>query len=62
MIFSLCLGIIGYLPVFFIGSTKSRKSALGVWEYEPPIQYDILPSRHENCIKSIVGRNVRKYE
>jgi hypothetical protein len=58
MIVSLCLGIIVCLPIILVGITKSRKSALEMWNYNPLISYSIIPSRHEKCIKSMIENYV----
>lgn len=56
MIFELSAVVIVYLPILFVGILKSRKSAEEMWKYMKPIPYTTIPSRHENCIKSIAER------
>lgn len=61
MIFELCLGIIVCLPSIFVGVAKTRKAAVGKWEYICLDPYPIFPSRHEICIKPMrIIRGQRK--
>jgi hypothetical protein len=53
MLIKICLGIVIFLPVFFVGISKTRKSALEMWSYDCLIPYSIVPSEHEVCIKPI---------
>lgn len=48
MVVELCLAIIVFIPVIFIGVAKPRKAAEEYWNYMCPISYSIIPSRHDN--------------
>lgn len=54
MIVEICQAIIICIPIIFIGITKSEKTAKRLWKYTPPIQYTIIPSRHEKPGKLIM--------
>lgn len=47
MIVELSPAVVVFVPIAFIGVAKSRKSAVELWRYLPPIPYPIIPSRHE---------------
>lgn len=51
MAVELCIAIVIILPICFVGSAKSRKSASGWWIYVRLISYATIPSWHDNCIK-----------
>lgn len=61
MIIVLCFAIIVCLAVEWIGISKSRKSVKQMVNQNMfLVSYLIKPSRHEVCIKPILGRNTDK--